>query len=307
MTVRIRIAGYQDEPSVHTRAVRVMLAALERSTSAIAAEFERNIADRGRKVADLLGLVASGELDLCYFSSSYLTERVPALGVLDIPFQFTDRDETRTRLEGDLGTILKREIATHTGYVALAFWDNGLRHISNAKRPLRVPADCKGLCIRTLPSAGYHATFRALGMAPVTIDVAEMVKAIASGAVDAQENPLTNIELFGLQRHHRHVTMTGHFHGIAAVLCNAGAWAGWPDGVRAMLSSALAEATRAQWRFSAQDDITCRASLRAQGVAIVDLDEDARAAFRHAVQPVIDAQLAALPRELAALLPALAR
>src|SRR5262249_35425300 len=79
MTVQLRIAGYQDEPSVHTRAMRVLIAALERRAGdAVRVEFEPNIAARGRKVADLLGLVESGELDLCYFSSSYLSERVPA-------------------------------------------------------------------------------------------------------------------------------------------------------------------------------------------------------------------------------------
>jgi len=299
MAVRIRIAGYQGERSVHTRAVRVMMDALG---AAAQVEFEPDVAARGHKAADLLSLTESGAIDMCYFSSSYLASRVPALGALDIPFLFSGRSHTRSRLQRALGAQIARDVATHTSYVALAFWDNGMRHLSNGKRPVHLPSDCAGLRIRTLPSAGYHATFRALGMEPVTIDVADMVRAIADGEVDAQENPLTNIELFGLQKYHRYVTITRHFHGIALLLCNAYSWANWPDRVRSTLSDAVDAASEAQWRFAAEEDIASRALLTAMGVGIVDLDDAELAAFRRAVSPVAERQYRALPPDIAALL-----
>jgi TRAP-type C4-dicarboxylate transport system substrate-binding protein len=105
---RIRIAGYQDEQSVHTQAMQVMMRALhQKAARRISVEFESNIAERGHKAADLLDLVKSGNLDICYFSSSYLTKHVPALGVFDIPFQFTNRQHTRALLDGSLGAILR--------------------------------------------------------------------------------------------------------------------------------------------------------------------------------------------------------
>ncbi|MBM3528241.1 MAG: TRAP transporter substrate-binding protein [Alphaproteobacteria bacterium] len=301
MTLRIRAAGYQGERSVHTRAMRVLLHGLqERTGGSVAAEFEPNVAARSRKAADLLGMVEHGELDLCYFSSSYLAARVPALVALDVPFLFEHRNDTRARLTGALGALIRRDVAAHTGYEVLALWDNGLRHISNARRQIRTPEDCAGLRIRTLPSEGYHATFRALGMTPVTIDVADMMRAIEAGEVDAQENPLTNVQLFGIQKHHPFVTLTGHFHGIALVLCNAAAWAGWPAEFRAALSEALEEATQAQWRFSVEDDVSCRAALEGEGVRIADLDPGARAAFRSAVSRVAGRLRSALPADVAA-------
>jgi hypothetical protein len=133
-------------------------------------------------------------------------------------------------------------------------------------------------------------------------DVAGMVRAIANGEVDAQENPLTNIRLFGLERYHRHVTTTAHFHGVALVLCNARAWSAWPQPVRDALAAAVAEATDAQWRFSAEDDVACRAELTRQGVQIVDPDAAEREAFRQAVAAVAAAQRAALPAAIARLL-----
>jgi C4-dicarboxylate-binding protein DctP len=303
MPLVLRIAGYQDARSVHTRAMRVLEAALKQTLGpAVAIEFEENIATTGRKVADLLDLVEAGDLDLCYFSSSYLTARVPALGVFDIPFELTGRGRTRALLQGALGIRLTGAVAQRTGYRVLGFWDNGLRNISNRLRPIRSPADCNGLRIRTLPSEGYHAAFRALGMAPVTIDIRDFVQAIAGETVDAQENPLTNLRQFGLQKYHRHVTMTGHFHGIALLLCNARRWENLAAEVREALTRAAAQATQAQWDLAARDERESRAALEAEGVAIVDLDDAARAAFRAAVRLLVERQYAALPPELAALL-----
>jgi TRAP-type C4-dicarboxylate transport system substrate-binding protein len=303
MTVRIRIAGYQDEQSVHTQAVRVMAKALlEKGAGSVSVDFESNITKRGRKAADLLDLVKSGDLDICYFSSSYLATRVPALLALDVPFQFTDQRQTRASLDASLGAALRREVAAHTEYEVLAFWDNGLRNISNCKRPIRGPDDCVGLRIRTLPSPNYLATFRALGMEPVSIDVADMVPAIADGSVDAQENPLTNIQLFGLQKYHPFVTATGHFHGIALVLCNARSLARWPDHVRFALSAAVNEGTAAQWDLASKQEIASRQALELQGIKIVDLDEAARSAFRQTVHAVIERAYSELPQELVHLL-----
>jgi TRAP-type C4-dicarboxylate transport system substrate-binding protein len=296
---RIRIAGYQDEQSVHTQAMRVMMRALhQKAAGRISVEFESNIAERGHKAADLLDLVKSRNIDICYFSSSYLTKRVPALGVLDIPFQFTDRQHTRALLGGSVGAILRREIVARTEYEVLAFWDNGLRNISNGKRPIRSPEDCDGLRIRTLPSANYIATFRALGMEPVIIDVADMLQAIVNGEVDAQENPLTNVHLFGLQKYHPFVTMTAHFQGIVLVLCNAKSLANWPENVRSALCAAVSESTTAQWKLASEQEIASREALEAQAVNIVDLDEAARSAFKQAVRTVIEQGYSGLSQEL---------
>ena len=245
--------------------MRVFEASLKEALgNAIAIEFTENIATTGRKVADLLTLVETGELDLCYFSSSYLTGRVPALGVFDIPFELTDRNRTRALLQGPLGARLADEIASRTGYKLLGCWDNGLRNISNRLRPIRMPEDCKGLRIRTLPSDGYHAAFRALGMEPITIDIRDFVAAIASQTVDAQENPLTNLRQFGLETYHRHVTMTRHFHGIALLLCNAKMWGACTPYVREALADAAAQATEAQWEFAdaGRAAIACRTGGR---------------------------------------------
>ena len=71
---------------------------------------------------------------------------------------------------------------------------------------------------------------------------------------------------------------------------------------REALARAASQATQAQWDFATADERESRMALEAEGVAIVDLDDAARAAFRAAVRPLVERQIAALPADLSALL-----
>jgi tripartite ATP-independent transporter DctP family solute receptor len=290
----LRCGGYQGEDSVHTRALRVLAAEIGGAGSSVEVELTPNITAQGRKASDLLTLVESGDLDICYFSSSYLAGRVPSLRVLDLPFLVTDRQRAYRALDGDLGNRLAGDVSRQTGFRVLAFWDNGFRHFSNRLRPIRHPRDCQGLKLRTLDNALHQQVFRALGFEPVTIDVKDMPAAIASGAVDAQENPLTNTLNFGLHRTHRHISMTSHFFGVALVLVNRANFEGWSAGARQLLVKAVAAATHAQRGFATSEDVDCLVRLQSDGCEIVAADAIDRPAFEAAVADIRDAEIARL-------------
>ena len=137
-----------------------------------------------------------------------------AVSVLDLPFSVQDRAAALAALDGHAGDLLRDAVARQSGFHVLAFWDNGFRHISNAVRPLRSPADCQGLVIRTLDSELYRQALGALGFKAITTDVKELVRVVQDGTVQAQENPLTNLLAFDLWKHHPHVSMSGHFFGV---------------------------------------------------------------------------------------------
>ena len=186
MTVRIRFGGYQGDNSVHTRGVRTFCEALERICGDCAkVEFVQDIVQTGRKASDLLALTESGELDGCYFSSSYLAGRVPELALFDQHFVVPGRRHAYAVLDGSLGRRLAMEIASRTGFNVMGYWDNGLRQISSSGTAFRRPSDCKGKKIRTLASDDHQRVFRALGFEPVAIDVRDLPNAVASGCVDA--------------------------------------------------------------------------------------------------------------------------
>jgi len=120
---------------------------------------------------------------------------------------------------------------------------------------------------------------------------------VKSGAVDAQDNPLTNIVNFGIHEHHRHITLSAHFWGAAAFLCNGAALARWPQEVRDAVRAAAAEAVAEQRRMAAAEDREALAKLEAAGCALVRLSDGERAAFADAVVPVVDEARAALAPE----------
>lgn len=283
-----KFAGYQPARSVLTRGARRVGEELMRRLGAqVTFDLQENVTATGRKAADLLTMTTSGELDLCYFSSSYLAAQVPSLGVFDLPFQFESRTQAHA-VTDRLAARLAEDVAAATGYRVLGLWDNGIRHISNCRRALVTPADCRGLTIRTLDNTLHQRVFAALGFKPVTIDVKDLVAAVEELRVDAQENPLTNLINFQLHRTHRFVTLTGHFFGVALVLCNKQRFDGLPADIQAALRDAVAVATVIQRQEAEREDEVCLRELLADGVTVTRADAFDRAAFVAAVADIRD-------------------
>jgi TRAP-type transport system periplasmic protein len=291
----LRLGGYQPASSVHSRALHYIAATLnERLPAAFAAEIDIDVTRRGYRAADLLAMVADGRLDGCYFASSHLLAKVPSLAVFDLPFAAVDRARDYAKLDGAFGVRLATDVATRTPFRVLGYWDNGFRHISNRTRPIRHPGDCGGLTMRTLDSALHQDVFAALGFTPVFIDVKDLTTAVANGLVDAQENPLTNFVNFGLYRHHRHVSLTAHFFGVALFLVNEAWYAALPDELRAGLYGSVSAATARQREMAMVEDERCLDVLAREGVAVVDAGDIDFTAFKAAVAPVVEREVARL-------------
>jgi C4-dicarboxylate-binding protein DctP len=280
----LRIAGYQGDASVHTRALRRFAETL---APKMGVEMIPDITKAGQPAATLLTQVESGEIDGCYFASSYLAGRIPALGLFDIPFAATDRAETYGRLDGATGDRLASAVAAASRYRVLGFWDNGFRHLSNRLRAIRTPADCRGLKLRTLDNALHQEVFAALGFVPMTIDVKDLPAAVANQTVDAQENPLTNLVNFNLHATHRFVSLTAHFLGVALLLVNRARYEALSPAEQEHVTAAARSATAAQRAFAAAEDERCLAVLRQAGVTITGPDEIDFAAFRAALTDIV--------------------
>ncbi len=287
----LKFGGYQPARSVLTRAARrVGDELVRRLGGGVEFDLQENVTTAGRKATDLLTMTAGGELDLCYFSSSYLVMRVPVLGVFDLPFQFDSRAQAYA-VTDRLALRLAEEVATTTGYRVLGFWDNGIRHISNSRHPIVTPADCRGLSIRTLDNALHQRVFAALGFKPVTIDVKDLAAAVHERSIDAQENPLTNLINFQLHKTHRFVTLTGHFFGVALVLCNKQRFDNWATDIQTALREAVATATVVQRQEAEREDEICLKQLLDDGVTVTRADEFDRPAFIAAVTDIRDAAI----------------
>ncbi|MEK7230967.1 MAG: TRAP transporter substrate-binding protein [Pseudomonadota bacterium] len=284
----IKFGGYQKPASINNAAARRFGEVLQaRLGDQISFQLIGNVLDLGRPSGDLPVMVKNGELSLCYISSVRFTEPVPEFKVLELPFVVKNRASIQRAFAGEFGEICKSRMRDATAFRLLGLWDNGFRHLTNRVRPIRTPADCRGLRIRTQMSELHGEALGALGFVPIPVDVKEFVEQIAGDRFDAQENPLTNTYNFGVHHYHRYITLTGHFFGASVMICNAQHYAGWPPDVQDAVAEAAAQATALQLELAAAEDEQILAKFDPRHNEVVHLTDAERAAFVAAVQPVL--------------------
>jgi TRAP-type C4-dicarboxylate transport system substrate-binding protein len=282
------MGGYGPATTGFSRSLKLIgdrLAA--RFGDAVDIKYVWNIMDLGYRAEDILWLVEHGLLTLGYQSSSYLTDRVPELGFVDLPFLFARTADARAAVDGALGQLLARRIEERANYRILGFFENGFRHLSNRLRTVRVPADLAGMRIRVLPSKVQARTFELLGALPLRLDLTEAIAKIAAGEIDAQENPLSNTVTYGVHKFHRFHTLTSHFYISRPIFLHRTAFESWPPDLQDAMRAAVQEAIAFQRDLHEHEEEDARRAIVAAGCEIVELSEDQHAAFAAAVQPLL--------------------
>ncbi len=300
--VQIRFGGYGPPATTHSLALKMIGDALEAEFGdAVDVKYVWNVMDFGYRSEDVLWLAESGVLTIVYQSTSYLTERVPELGFVDLPFLFADNAEARAAMDGPLGDRLKERVEERMNYRVLGFFENGFRHISNRLHPVRGPADLAGMRIRVLPSRIQARTFELLGAAPLPIDLTEAIERISAGTIDAQENPLANTVTYGVHLFHRYHTLSNHFYISRGVFANRPAFEALPAEMRAALGRAVRDATLRQRELAVAEEETARQAIVEAGCEIVELTAAEHALFAEAVRPLHEAALSEFGEEMFAL------
>ena len=282
------IGGYGPRQSAHGDGLDAFKRAVEGGTEGeVTIDVTWNIMDGGRPNTDLFDLVETGEMFMCYFSSSYLGDRVPELNVLETPFLFPDLATAHRALDGGLGDALAGAVRAQTGFEVLGFWDNGFRHMTNRHRPISSPEDCAGMTVRMQPNAIHEELIRSWGAIPVAVELSAGIQLISRSEVDAQENPLANTVAYGVDLVHRHVTMTGHLYGARGLFSHRATWDDLEPDLRQVVSSAARTAIEVQRRAAAEMEASLRTRLEEDGVEFVDLTDDERSVFVETSAPAI--------------------
>jgi TRAP-type C4-dicarboxylate transport system substrate-binding protein len=295
--IAIRMGGYGPATTGFSRGLKMIGDRLEAAFGdEIDIKYVWNIMDLGYKAEDILWLVEHGLLTLGYQSSSYLTDRVPELGIVDLPFVFATNAEARGTMDGALGAALTRAIEERVNYRILGWFENGFRQISNRLRPIHVPADMKGMRIRVLPSDVQAKTFALLGAVPLRMDLTEAIAMIKAGTLDAQENPFANTVTYGVHKFHKFHTISNHFYISRPIFLHRTAFEAWPRRLQDAMQEGVTEAVAAQRGFAVAEDAQSRAAIEAAGCEIVELTKDQHDAFADAVAPIYgDARRAYAP------------
>lgn len=232
--------------------------------------------------AAMVTALRSGTLDFSANSQGAVSAVVPEYAALGMPFLFADVQKAWSVMDGAVGKELADKTAAK-GMVLLGLWDNGVRQMSNSKRPIRTPADMKGLKMRTPPDAVTVDIMQAMGADAQQIKFSELYVALQQGVVDGQENPLTNIASAKLYEVQKYISLTGHKYESTPFLMSKRTWDRMKPEDQKVVTEAAAEATQLQRQLNKEIDDRLVAELKGKGVQVDTVD---RTAFMEAAKPV---------------------
>jgi len=210
--------------------------------------------------------VRSGALDFVMTSGVVMQTFAPAAGISGVPFVFKDYRAVWRAMDGELGALIREAVAKAKLYTFEKSVDNGFRNITTSIRPINVVGDLKGLKIRVPVTPLWVSMFRALGAAPVSINLPELYSALQTKIVDGQENPLVQIDTFRMYEVQKYCSLTGHVWDGNWVTANGRQWAELPNDVQMVISrhfdSGCAETTRRERPTQRRlGEIACRKGI----------------------------------------------
>lgn len=226
--------------------------------------------------------VQLGTVEMTIVSTGTLSNFVPESGVFDVPFLFSSLDHARGVLDGEIGQEMLAKF-DDAGLHALAWGEQGFRHITNNRGPIAAPADTDGLKIRTMENPVHIEAFEALGAAPTPMAWPEVIGALQQGAIDGQENPLSVIVSAKLSEVQTYLTLDGHVYSPAVILISPQLWGELDDDQKAAFEAAATDAVTAMRGYVDEVEESGVATLKEQGMEVNELSAEQKAAFRDAL------------------------
>jgi tripartite ATP-independent transporter DctP family solute receptor len=234
---------------------------------------------------DVIEGLQIGTVELTISSTGPIGNFVPQVYALDFPFLFKDYASAHAVLDGEIGQEILADFEP-AGLVGLAWAENGFRHITDSKHPIRTPDDLKGIKLRTMENEVHIAAFKALGAAPTPMSWTEVLTSLQQGTIDGQENPVPIITANNMWEIQKYASLTGHVYSPAAVVISKITWDELSPEEQGWMNEAAKAAAEASRATVAKNETAGVEKMIANGMEVVtDID---KAAFAAAVQPVYD-------------------
>ncbi len=233
-----------------------------------------------------------GVIDMAVGSTINWSPQVKQLNLFSLPFLMPDYAAVDALTQGEVGKSIFSTL-DKAGVVPLAWGENGYREISNSKKAIRTPEDLKGLKIRVVGSPLFLDTFTALGANPTQMSWADAQPAMASGAVDGQENPMAVYMAAKLHTvAQKHVTMWGYINDPLVFVVNKDIWNSWTPADREIVKQAAIDAGKEEIAIArkgmVETDKPLLKDIAANGVTVTQLSPAEREAFVKATRPVFE-------------------
>lgn len=216
--------------------------------------------------------VRLGTIDIAQTGNPFYTRFEPKLNVLDLPYLFDDYEHAYNVVDGAIGDQLLGELEKHR-MKGLAFWEIGFRKVTNSVRPIRTPADLKGLKIRTTPNPAHLQAFEMWGATPTPMAFTEVYLALETGTVDGQENPLNITRSNRFQEVQKHLSYTDHAYTASVVSMNLAKFNGLSEDHQQAILTAAKEAAGFQRQLNRESEAEDLTAIEQAGVEVIqDID-----------------------------------
>ena len=237
---------------------------------------------------ELIEGTKTGIIQMCMVSAA-IAGFYKEAQVLDIPYLFSSAAVASRVMDGWFGREMAADILKKTGMRVLAYGETGFRNFTNSVRPIRTPADLKGLKIRVMESPVYITMVKALGASPTPIAWPETYTALQQRAVDGQENPVAPILSFKIYEVQKYLTLDGHTYGVDFLLINEKFFQSLPRDTQQILKTAGVIAGNIGRSVEQLNSVIGLPQLKEKGMEIYAPTPAEKKMFREASQkPVIE-------------------
>ena len=226
--------------------------------------------------------VQLGTQDLVNTSTGPLGNFVPEARIVDIPFLFRDYDHARKVLDGPIGQDILKKLQAK-GLIGLAWTENGFRHMTNSKHPIKNAEDAAGLKMRTMENKVHMEGYKTFGILPTPMPFPELFTALQQGTVDGQENPIPVILSSKFSQVQKHLSLTGHVYSPAVLILSPTVWNKLSAADKTVFTEAAKKGAAAQRKKVNDDEDNGIAQLKKDGMQVVEKVDGA--SFRKAVAP----------------------
>ena len=224
-----------------------------------------------------------GTIDMA-LPSTVMSSESDLYGVFEMPYLVKDRAHMG-RIEKDFFWTKLAPAVESKGLKVLAVWENGYRHITNNKHPIKVPADLKGIKLRVPEGKWRLKMFQAYGANPSPMKLSEVFTALQTGVMDGQENPLTQIHSSKFQEVQKYLSLTGHVYTPAYLTASKKKWEALPADVRKILEDTAKKTQSFVYATAQKLDDDLLGKMKAAGVKVNEVDKNA---FVKASKPVYE-------------------
>jgi TRAP-type transport system periplasmic protein len=215
-------------------------------------------------------------------SAAVLSNFVPKAAVLTLPYVIkgnNEREKYQTFVELAKTDVYK-EIGTEAETVNLvafpeAVWWVGDRHVTTKDKPVKTPADVKGLKIRTPDASAHTEPFKIMDANVTPMNISEVYMSLSTGTIEAQENSVNQIYTNKFYEVQKYVNLTGHMTQNELPVVSLNWWKKLTDEQKNIVNEAMLESGEYMSELQLTANEEELEILKNEGMEVIEVDVEA--------------------------------